>query len=125
MAHIMRDAQGNDIFNPEKAADTPARFMIVFGVRLESRYGFSREYRTMIRMVYDLSQSARYRIKSIFCDSSATHSYMVEGIPNRDDLLSLEKTAVLEDGGHNGIWAGHDLWLDPFWDEPMWLDEDS
>ena|SRR5438874_383685 len=111
-----RDAHGNPVFNPEKAADTPARFFIHKGVRLESRYGFAAEYKIMMRAVNALSVDALRRISSIFCDSKATHSYEVGGRATRSDLFLLQNVFFDAAGGHNGIYAGP-LWLDPDWME--------
>ncbi len=114
-----RDAQGKPIINPEKAADTPALFVIHNGVRLESRYGFASEYQTMMRAVDGLSAAGRRRISSVFCDSKASHSYDVSGCPTLADLLQFETGCIDAEGGHNGICAGK-LWLDPNWleDQP-------
>src|SRR5205085_3516003 len=86
----IRDAWGNPVFNPEKAADTPARFVVHKGVRLESRYGFAAEYKVMMCAVDALSVHALRRISSIFCDSKVTHSYEVGGRATRSDLLLLQ-----------------------------------
>jgi hypothetical protein len=111
-----RDAQGNPIFNPEKAADTPARMVVYRGIRLESRYGFTAEYQTMMRAVDRLSDAACQRIYSLFCDSKASHTYSVGGRPTRGDLLCLEQGFFDAAGGHNGIDAG-EAFIDPNWGE--------
>jgi hypothetical protein len=109
-----RDAQGKPIFNPEKAADTPARSVVYRGICLESRYGFTTEYQNMMRAVDGLSEAACRRISSLFCDSKATHSYSVEGRPTHGDLLCLENGFFAAAGGHNGIDAGETS-IDPDW----------
>lgn len=108
--------KGSRFFNPEKAADTPALFVIHRGIRLNSRYGFTREYQRMMSAIDALPEDSRDRISTIFCDSKATNTYEVGGHPTIRDLEFLEEGFMACAGGHNGIFAG-DLWLDPNWDE--------
>jgi hypothetical protein len=112
------DAQGKPIFNPEKAADTPARFVIHRGIKMISRYGFAHEYQTMMRAINSLHETSCRRISEIFCDSQACACYTVEGAPTREDLLALEQGFIDAAGGHNGITCG------PIDIYPWWVGDD-
>lgn len=78
------------------------------GVQVESRYAVLEEFNTMCRMIDAIPELAARRIKVIFCDSKATHTYTVtighhvwaQKIGNL-----LHQAAMTVSGGHNGIWV--------------------
>ena len=70
-----RDAWGELILNLDRAADTPARAMYVYGVKLTSRYGFAHEYKSMSAVVTRMPQELRRRVNEIFCDKGLCHLF--------------------------------------------------
>jgi hypothetical protein len=70
---IAREAQRLFGGCADKVATTSIRSMVVWGVELTSRYDQADEFEAMRVMVLALGGAA-FVVKSIFCDSNATHS---------------------------------------------------
>jgi hypothetical protein len=73
---IAREAQRLWRGCTDKVPTTSIRGMVVWGVELTSRYDQADELEAMRAMVMALGGAA-FVVKSIFCDSNATHSYTV------------------------------------------------
>jgi hypothetical protein len=88
--------------------------MVEWGVELTSRYDQADEFEAMRVMVLALGGAA-FVVKSIFCNSNATHSYIVlirdwAWEPNLAGhvIQTLEAAVFRARGGHNGITVAAD-----------------
>jgi hypothetical protein len=96
----------------DKVATMSIDGLVVRGVTIESRYQQADE--AMRAMVMALGVAA-FAVKSIYCDSRATHSYtvVIQDWAWKADVVDhigrkLEAAAFRERGGHNGITVAAD-----------------
>jgi hypothetical protein len=106
---IAREAQRLWRGCADKVATTSIDRMVVWGVELTSRYQDADEFEAMRAMVLALGGAA-FVVKSIFCDSNATHAYtvLIRDWAWETNLVghlvrTLEAAAFRARGGHNGI----------------------
>jgi hypothetical protein len=99
--------------NDEKVPTTTLKGLTVRGIELSSRYQKADEYEEMQRVVALLPYRAAGAVGSMFCDSTATHTYEVvlrfDAAHWNADVAKycigkcLDAALVLVVGGHNGI----------------------
>ena len=111
---IAREAQRLYGGCADKVATTSIDRLVVWGVELTSRYDQADEFEAMRARVLALGGAA-FVVKSIFCDSNATHSYtvLIRSWAWETNLAghvtrTLEAAAFRERGGHNGITVAAD-----------------
>jgi hypothetical protein len=111
---IAREAQRLWRGCTDKVATTSIDRLVVWGVELTSRYQDADELEAMRAMVMALGGAA-FVVRSIFCDSRFTHSYVVliRDWAWETNLVghlarTLEDALFHERGGHNGITVAAD-----------------
>jgi hypothetical protein len=115
------------MIDDEKLSDRPCHWMMVRGVRIDSRYGKQREFTLMEEMVEAVPPELVDEIKQVWCNSKQTFQFTVTLKRPNETLANFLRRAFEEfllehNGGHNGVWLeaddGSDLCVvDPQWRE--------
>ncbi len=92
----------------EKIATTTLKGLEYRGVHLSSRYDKGHEYEDMMNMMETLEDAEVAQISSIFCDSKACATYVVQTSCRGEELLNqlgdrLSAICVERNGGYNGL----------------------
>ena len=95
-------------FADDKAATSFITGVLLYGVKLESRYDKLSEYRVMKAMVLAIPPDARSAVRLIECDSKAQCDYSIylryRSLQFLDTILTSASSAAIEvEGGYNGI----------------------
>ena len=123
---VQAEADAKFLGDTEKVPTTIVSCTRVFGVELQSRYGKAHEIEQMIGMVQGLSPSLRLFMKSLYCDSKATRSYLVGMRPWSASIArQIGEALEARSGGHNGIEVenldddSQCVGRDPWWPEDV------
>lgn len=105
----------------DKMRTSPFDAVTVDGVHITSRYFNADEFDLMVRVVGGLPPDMRRMMKSLWCDSKATHTYTVELREGCDTIgfarqvgAGLDRLFKQHARGHNGIFIGFYA-VDPDW----------